>query len=194
MHTTWSDWFVNHESNVADNRTSKHLATVSVLEIWMQRNYEHWLKKLTRCFSCRCKQKHHDSTFPQELWRNKNPPRQQSLLHAEFGTQAICILIDLKTALTNCNIIVPMVQELSECETAQDSNIPVPEITGMVGVKGSAIFIPRPVLRNTILMSNTKDPFELITLMTRKARAFDLAQTKRSTILEGDDLNAWLYG
>jgi hypothetical protein len=45
-----------------------------------------------------------------------------------LGSQANFILVDLKTALTNCNIIVPMVEEFSKCETAQDvSNIPVPE-------------------------------------------------------------------
>ncbi len=117
-----------------------------------------------------------------------------------MGSQAICILIDLKTALTNCNILIPAVQELSECETAQDiSSIPVPEETGMVGFKRSVVFISDPVLRNAILMSNTKDPFKLIPLMTRTARDFDLAQTKNNTTLQGnvishsDNLNTWLY-
>jgi hypothetical protein len=69
----------------------------------------------------------------------------------------------------------------------------------MVGFEGSAIFIPGPVLRSAILMSNTKDPFRLIPLMTRTAREFDLAQTKNNTILQektithSDNLNAWLY-
>ncbi len=50
--------------------------------------------------------------------------------------QAICILIDLITALANCNIIVPTVQELSECEIAQGIwNILVPGENNMVGFK-----------------------------------------------------------
>jgi hypothetical protein len=54
------------------------------------------------------------------------------MLGLEF--QAICILIDLNTALANCNIIVPTVQELSECEIAQGvSNILVPGENNMVG-------------------------------------------------------------
>jgi hypothetical protein len=70
----------------------------------------------------------------------------------------------------------------------------------MVSFKESAIFIPGPVLRNSIPTSNTKDPFELIPLMTRTAREFDFAQTKSNTILQGnaithsDDLNTWLFG
>jgi hypothetical protein len=93
-----------------------------------------------------------------------------------------------------------MVQKLSKCETAQEvSNIPVPGENGMVGFEGSAIVIPGPVLRNAILMSNTKDPFKLIPLMTRTARKFELAQTKNNAILQGntithsDNLSAWLY-
>ena len=70
----------------------------------------------------------------------------------------------------------------------------------MVSFKESAIFIPGPVLRNSIPTSNTKDPFELIPLMTRTAREFDLAQTKNNRILQGnafthsDNLKAWLHG
>ncbi len=64
--------------------TSKHLATVSVGSfkcretlVIGQRNWYSYL-------SCRCKQEHDDSTLPKELWWNKIPPRQQSLLHAWF--------------------------------------------------------------------------------------------------------------
>jgi hypothetical protein len=79
-------------------------------------------------------------------------------------------------------------------------SLPVPGENGMVGFKGSAFFIPGPVLRNTILISNTKDPFKLIPLMTGTSREFDLAQPENSTILQGnaitdsDDLNTWLFG
>jgi hypothetical protein len=56
-----------------------------------------------------------------------------------------------------CNIVVPTVQELSKCETAQEVlSISVPGEIGMVGFKGSENFIPGPVLRNTIVMLNTR--------------------------------------
>jgi hypothetical protein len=54
-----------------------------------------------------------------------------------LGPQAICIIIDFKIALTNCNIVVPRVQELSKYAMAQEvSNTPVLEITGIVSFKG----------------------------------------------------------
>jgi hypothetical protein len=116
-------------------------------------------------------------------------------------SRAVCILVDLSTTPLNCNISVPTFQELSKCETAQEVlNISVPGEIGTVGFKGSENFIPGPVLRNTILMSNTKDPFKLILLTTRTARDFDLAQNANNKILQGnavthsDNLNAWLYG
>jgi hypothetical protein len=59
------------------------------------------------------------------------------------GFQAICILIDLNTALANCNIIIPTVQERSECEIAQGvSNILVPGDHNMVGFEAQQ-FLPQ---------------------------------------------------
>jgi hypothetical protein len=117
-----------------------------------------------------------------------------------LGSQAVCILIHLNTAVGNCNIVVPTVQDLSESETTQDiSNIPVPGENDIVSFEGSAILILGPILINAILMSNTKDPFKLIPLMTRIAKEFDIAQTENNAILQGnainhsDNLNAWLY-
>jgi hypothetical protein len=117
------------------------------------------------------------------------------------GSQVVCILIDLNTALKNCSIVVPLVKEHSKCEIAQDvSNIPVSRENSTISFEGSSIFISSPVLRNIILTSKMKDPFELIPLMRRTARDFDLAQIKKSAFLLGnavthsDDLNTWLYG
>jgi hypothetical protein len=91
------------------------------------------------------------------------------------GSQAVSIFIDLNSALANCNIIVPTVQELLDCKKVQDvANIPAPGDIGLIGFEGSAIFIPRPVLRNAILTSNTTDPCELIPLITATAQRFDL--------------------
>ncbi len=41
-------------------------------------------------------------------------------------------------------------------------------------------------LRSSLIRLNTRDPFELISLVTRTARDFDLAQIKNNTILQGN--------
>jgi hypothetical protein len=70
--------------------------------------------------------------------------------------QATWVNINLTSALADCNIVVPTVDELAACTTAQEvAAIPAPNVNGLVGFEGSAIFIPAPALRNAILASNT---------------------------------------
>jgi len=66
-------------------------------------------------------------------------------------------------------LAVPVVIDFSNCETAQDvANIPAHHENGLVGFKGFSIFIPAPVLCNTILASGTNEPFELIPIVCMK--------------------------
>ncbi len=74
----------------------------------------------------------------------------------------------------------------------------------MVSFEGSAIFIPGPFCtwsspKNGHPNVEHKDPFELIPLITKTVREFDLAKNENNEILRGnadthsDDLNACLY-
>jgi hypothetical protein len=75
--------------------------------------------------------------------------------------RATCILLDLNTAFWDIQLIVPSVYDLAECESAKNvANIPAPEANSLDRFKGSAIFISGSVLQNTIITSNTKNPFE----------------------------------
>ncbi len=119
----------------------------------------------------------------------------------EIGTQSVSILVNLNLALANCNIIVPTINELSRCKTAHEVKvIPIPVTSGLVGFKGSAIFIPGPFLQDAIIMLNSNDPFDLIPLINSRARDFEtevadiLAEMNGNPINHADDLNAWLYG
>ena len=68
-------------------------------------------------------------------------------------------------------------------------------MNGLDGFKGSAIFIPGPVLQNTIITLNTKNPFKLIPIISRTARSFDEEhELKANAVTHTDDLSAWLYG
>jgi hypothetical protein len=115
-----------------------------------------------------------------------------------LGTQAMWVQINLISALTNCNIVVPTVQELSDCKTAQEVNdIPIPAVNGFVGFERLVIFIPTPALRNAMFATNIQDPIEQIPLMTTTARDFDNAaqanNMQGTALTHADDLNAWLY-
>jgi hypothetical protein len=92
-------------------------------------------------------------------------------------------------------IVVPSVQDLAACESAEEvANIPAPNENGVVGFESSAIFIPGPILRNAIIESNLKDPFELIPIIYRIARTFNQEHNTMSAETHADDLCAWLYG
>ncbi len=61
-------------------------------------------------------------------------------------------------------------------------------------MEGSAIYIPGPVLRNVIIEAATRDPFELIPLISQAARAFDEANEGARAVEHADDLCAWFFG
>ncbi len=137
---------------------------------------------------------------PKNFGGTRIQPENKVIGMISLGTQATWINLSLNSALAYCNIVVPTINKLAACTTAKEvEDIPAPEENGLVGFEGLAIFIPAPALRNAILASNTRNPFELIPLMTRTARAFDNAHENDKTIQYGtaithntDDLNAWL--
>ncbi len=137
---------------------------------------------------------------PKNFGGTRTRPDNKAICMFGIGSLAVSILIDLNSALAKCNIIVSVVQELSGYKTVLAvANIPAPGDIGLIRFKGSAIFIPGPVLRNTVLMSNTADPFELIPLIMSMARTFDLENVstgdmRGNVVTHADDFNAWLYG
>jgi hypothetical protein len=95
----------------------------------------------------------------------------------------MCILPDLNMVFLDLNIVVPLVQDLAGCHSAEEvANIPAPEENGLVGFEGSTIFIPGPVLQNSTLTLNMKNPFELIPIILNKARSFDIHKFKATAV------------
>jgi hypothetical protein len=112
---------------------------------------------------------------PKNFGGTRTCPDNKVVCMLGLGPHAISIHLDLKTALACISIMIPSVQDLSGCISAEEvKNIPAPEWDGLVRFKGSAIFIPGPVFQNTILMLNTKNPSKLIPIISNKARSFDL--------------------
>ena len=98
---------------------------------------------------------------PKNFGGTRSRPANKVVCMLGLGAHTMYIFIDLRTALADCQIVVPTVTDLSNCESAQDvANITAPEENGLVGFKGTSIFIPAPVLRNAILASGTNEAFE----------------------------------
>ena len=137
---------------------------------------------------------------PKNFGGTRTRPANKLVCMIGMGSQAVSVLVDLNSALANCNIIVPPVLNLSGCTTAQEvKDIPAPT-GGVIGFEGSSIYIPGPIFRNAIITSGSTSPFELIPLMNATARAFEAETRATQVVLNGnpinhaDDINAWLYG
>ena len=104
----------------------------------------------------------------------RSHPHNKVVCMLGVGSQATCVLLDLKTAFKDIQLIVLTVHDLAECKSAEEvANIPAPGEDGLIGFKGSAIFIPGPILRNAIIKLNSKNTFELIPIISNAARIFD---------------------
>ncbi len=131
---------------------------------------------------------------PKNFGGTRTCPNNKVICMLGLGPQAVCVLLDLNMAFADLSIVVPSVQDLAGCNSAEEvANITAPEENSLVGFEGSVIFIPRSVLQNSILMSNTKNSFKLIPIISNKARSFDIHEFKATAATHADDLNAWLY-
>jgi hypothetical protein len=132
---------------------------------------------------------------PKNFGGTRSHPKNKVMCMLGVGPQATCVLLDLNSAFRDIQLIFPSVYNLRECKSAKDvANIPAPEANGLDEFEGSAIFIPGPVLRNTIIALNTKNPFDLIPIISCAARRFDEEHKLKATaVTHADNLGAWLY-
>ena len=193
----WTEWFSNHPNNEDGNRNMA--AFSSILESGLSE--EEKLRSLveeidTVILAADANNKIMIFHSPKNFGGTRSRPDNKVVCMLGLGAHTMYIFIDLRTALADCQIVVPAVTDLSDCESAQDvANIPAPEENGLVDFEGSSIFIPAPVLRNAILRSGTNEPFELIPIVTEAARNFDSDHEEDEmitnlTITHADDLNA----
>ena len=88
-----------------------------------------------------------------------------------LGNKATAVLLDLNSAFQSIRIRVPGVLELAACDSAEDvANLQAPEEDAVLGFEGSAVYIPGPVLRNIIIESTSRNPFELIPILAQAAK------------------------
>ena len=105
-----------------------------------------------------------------------------------LGNKATPVLHDLESAFQSLRIRVPEVLELAACTMAVEvAALEVPGDDAVIGLEGSAIYIPGPVLQNVIIESALKNPFTLIPLLSQAARAFDQENEGARAVKHADD-------
>jgi hypothetical protein len=140
----WSDWFTNLASNDAGNKNmqayrdtfkSGHSETEKLRSV---------VKEIdTVILAANANKNVLIFHSPKNFGGTRTRPKNKLIGLIGLGTQAMWAQINLCMALANCNIIVPEVNEIAGCTTAQEvNNILIPDKNGVVNFKGLAIFAP----------------------------------------------------
>lgn len=80
-----------------------------------------------------------------------------------FGSQGTFVELNAQSAVVNCNIVTPSIDDLEKCSDADGfSKLKAPDNDTLVTFKGSALFVPAPWLRNFILNLDLMESFEMI--------------------------------
>ena len=192
-HTNWADYFVNHASNEAGNRNLQAFSDILGSEVSTEAKLRDLVDELdTVILAADANRNIMLLHSPKNFGGTRSRPDNKVTCMIGLGARSACILPDLNSAFADIRIVVPSVHELAACETAEEvANIPTPDVNGAVGFEGSGIFIPGPVLRNAIIESNSKDPFELIPKIYQTVRTFDQELNIMSAETHADDLCAW---
>jgi hypothetical protein len=195
-HSTWADWFINHANNDSENRNLEAFSNILSSGDSNEAKLRALVEEINTVILAADLNKNimilHS---PINFGGTRSRPKNKVVCMLGVGLQATYILLDLNTALADILILVPTVPDLAGCKSAKEvANIPAPEEDGLVGFEGSAIFIPGPVLENTIISAKKKNPFELIPIISQAAWSLDKEHKLKATaVTHAEDLNAWLY-
>jgi hypothetical protein len=146
-HSSWANWLINHDSNDAGNRILQAFRNILSLGDSNYAKLQALVKEIdTVILATNASGNIMVLHSPKNFGGTRTHPDNKIVCMLGLGPHSICVLLDLKTAFTDLSIVVPSVQDLAGCISAEQvQNIPAPEENGLVGFKGSAIFIPSPV-------------------------------------------------
>lgn len=193
---TWTHWFVNHSSNDAGNENLPAFSSTLGAEFSNEAKLKDLVEDIDTVILAADANKNlalfHS---PKNFGGTRTRPDNKVACMIGFGNKATAVLLDLNSAFQSLQIRVPGVLELAGCKSAEDvANLQAPEADAELGFEGSAIYIPGPVLRNTIIQSASRNPFELIPILSQAAKAFHEGHADAKAVEHADDLCAWLYG
>ena len=137
---------------------------------------------------------------PHNFGGTRTRPTNKVAAMIGLGLTPIGVLINKKAALDDCKLVTPTIDEFELCATGINiAALACPAQSGQVTFPGSATFIPAPWLRESILNSETLDPFELIKIAMADAKDFDDTH-KDETDFDGkainhaEDFSLWAFG
>ena len=195
-HPTWANWFINHPSNDAGNKNLPAFSSTLDADFSNEAKLKDLVEEIdTVILAANVNKKLALFHSPKNFGGTRTRPDDKVACLIGLGNKATPVIFDLESAFQSLRIRVPGVFELAACTAAEEmAALEVPGENAIIGMEGLAIYIPGPVLRNVIIELATKDPFELIPLLSQVARAFDQANEGARAVKHADNLCAWIYG
>ena len=103
-----------------------------------------------------------------------------------MGPRAAPVLLDIDSALADCNITTPTLEEIKSCNSvAEFKALEVPEQGPNPTFEGSGSFIPGPFLLTAIIQADSLDPAVLIPLALDAGERFDNEHAEDEGYSEG---------
>ncbi len=117
----WSNWFINHFGNDTGNRNLQEFSIILSSEENEVKKLQSLVKEIdTVNLAAYANNNIMIMHSPKNFGGARTRLDNKGICMIGMGSQTVHILIDLNSALADCNIIVPTVQELLDCKTAQD--------------------------------------------------------------------------
>jgi hypothetical protein len=119
-HPNWRNWFINHASNGKGNRNMQACNTPSSRDLEFKK-LRSMVKEIDTVILANDANRNILIFYsPKNFGGTRTRPMNKVFGLIGLGTQAKWVQINFKSALANCNIVVPTVQELADCATAQE--------------------------------------------------------------------------
>ena len=128
-HFTWANWFINHASNDAGNQNLQAFSDI----LGSSKNKTTKLRQVmeemdTVILAANSSNRIMLLHTPKNFGGTRTRLANKLFCMLGMGPQAVSILVNLNLVLANCNIIMPTVNELLGCTTAQEvKDIPIPD-------------------------------------------------------------------
>jgi hypothetical protein len=135
----WTEWFSNHFYNEDGNRNMATFSSILEAGSSQEKKLPSLVEEIdTVILAANAKNRIMIFHSPKNFGGTRLRPDNKVICMLGLGVHATYDLIDLRTAVADCQIVVPVVTDLSNCKIAKEvANIPAPDKDGLVGFEGS---------------------------------------------------------
>jgi hypothetical protein len=143
-HPTWANWFVNHPSNDAGNKTPPALSSMLDADSSIKAKLKDLVEDIdTVILAADTNRKLALFHSPKNFGGTRTRPDDKVACLDKTREQSNSSALDLESDFQSLRIRVPEVLELAVCMTANEvAALEVPGEDTLIGMEGSAIYIP----------------------------------------------------